>query len=57
MATSGLAAWVYRDRDTWRDMKAADSGYFTYHLSFLPNHAGRDDMMLTGLVADWAARL
>ncbi|MEU8622555.1 hypothetical protein [Streptomyces sp. NPDC048623] len=52
--TSGLATWVYRDRDTWRDMKAADSGYFTYHLSFLPNHAGRDDMMLTGAVADWA---
>ncbi|MFE6867695.1 hypothetical protein ACFVFS_14125 [Kitasatospora sp. NPDC057692] len=51
--SSGLATWVYRDRDTWRDMKASDSGYFTYHLSFLPNHAGRDDMMLTGMVADW----
>ncbi|WP_405496460.1 hypothetical protein [Streptomyces sp. NBC_00096] len=52
--TSGLAAWVYRDRDTWRDMKAADSGYFTYYLSCLPGSAGRDDMMLTGLIADWA---
>ncbi|MFJ9690776.1 hypothetical protein [Kitasatospora sp. NPDC101183] len=52
--TSGLAAWVYRDRDTWRDMKAADSGYFTYYLSCVPGPAGRDDMMLTGLVADWA---
>ncbi|MEV6972609.1 hypothetical protein [Kitasatospora sp. NPDC093806] len=52
--TSGLAAWVYRDRDTWRDMKAADSGYFTYYLSFLPGSAGRDDMMLTGLIADWS---
>lgn len=54
LPTSGLAAWVYRDRDQWRDFKAADSGYFTYYLSFMPGSRGRDDMMLTGLVADWA---
>jgi hypothetical protein len=54
LPTSGLGAWVYRDRDLWRDFKAADSGYFTYHLSFMPGSCGRDDMMLTGLVADWA---
>ncbi|WP_231655610.1 hypothetical protein, partial [Streptomyces clavuligerus] len=53
-STSGLAAWVYRDRDLWRDFKACDSGYFTYYLSFLPGTRGRDDMMLTGLVADWS---
>ncbi|WP_245689671.1 hypothetical protein [Streptomyces chattanoogensis] len=53
LTTTGLTAWVYHDRDHWRDLKAVDSGIFGHYLSFVPGPAGRDDMMLTGLTNDW----
>ncbi|MGV4987843.1 hypothetical protein ACVB8X_33240 [Streptomyces sp. NRAIS4] len=53
LPTTGLTAWVYRDRDHWRDLKAVDSGIFGHYLSFVTGPAGRDDMMLTGLTNDW----
>ncbi|WP_251021617.1 hypothetical protein [Streptomyces sp. ISL-98] len=53
LPTTGLTAWVYRDRDHWRDLKAVDSGIFAHYLSFVAGPAGRDDMMLTGLTNDW----
>jgi hypothetical protein len=52
-STDGLTAWVHRDRDWWRDFKAQDSGAWAHYLSWLPDDAGRDDMMLTGLTNDW----
>lgn len=51
--TVGLTTWVHRDRDRWRDFKAADSGGYPHFLSFAKGIPGRDDMMLTGLVNDW----
>lgn len=51
--TDGLTTWVHTDRDDWRDFKAVDSGIFAHYLSFAQGPAGRDDMMLTGLVNDW----
>ncbi|WP_234327118.1 hypothetical protein [Streptomyces sp. NRRL WC-3742] len=51
--TDGRSAWVYADRDSWRDSKASDSGIFGHYLSFPAGTAGRDDMMVTGLVNDW----
>ncbi|MER6048208.1 MULTISPECIES: hypothetical protein [unclassified Streptomyces] len=51
--TNGLTTWVHADRDGWRDFKAVDSGIFAHYLSFVEGPAGRDDMMLTGLVNDW----
>ena len=53
MPTDGRSAWVYTDRDSWRDFKAVDSGIFGHYLSFIEGPVGRDDMMLTGLVNDW----
>ncbi|MEV7023362.1 hypothetical protein [Kitasatospora sp. NPDC093558] len=53
LPTTGLTAWVYHDRDHWRDLKAVDSGIFGHYLGFVPGPAGRDDMMLTGLTNDW----
>ncbi|PHH65693.1 hypothetical protein CDD81_1779 [Ophiocordyceps australis] len=51
--TDGATAWVHANRDTWRDFKALDSGGYAHWLSFAPGDAGRDDMMLSGLVNDW----
>lgn|GEM_PF-5672872 len=51
--TTGLTAWVFRDRDQWRDFKACDAGIFGYYLSCVPGEVGHDDMMLTGLAHDW----
>ncbi|PHH78243.1 hypothetical protein CDD82_3155 [Ophiocordyceps australis] len=51
--TDGATAWVHASRDTWRDFKALDSGGYAHWLSFAPGDAGRDDMMLSGLVNDW----
>ncbi|WP_141332388.1 hypothetical protein [Myxococcus sp. AB025B] len=52
--TSGDKAWVFRDRDLWRDFKACDSAMFGHYLSSVPGTTGRDELMLTGLVQDWA---
>ncbi|WP_163862229.1 hypothetical protein [Myxococcus eversor] len=52
--TTGLTAWVFGDRDRWRDFKACDSGMFGHYLSCVPGDSGRDDLMLTGLTQDWA---
>ncbi|EDN95919.1 predicted protein [Sclerotinia sclerotiorum 1980 UF-70] len=51
--TDGRTVWVHKDRDIWRDFKALDSAGFAHYLSFAPGAAGRDDMMLAGLVNDW----
>ncbi|PFH62939.1 hypothetical protein XA68_10992 [Ophiocordyceps unilateralis] len=51
--TDGLTVWVHASRDLFRDFKALDSGCFAHYLSFAPGVAGRDDMMLSGLVNDW----
>ncbi|MFD5554654.1 hypothetical protein ACFWIA_12545 [Streptomyces sp. NPDC127068] len=51
--TTGRSAWVYADRDSWRDSKAVDSGIFGHYLCFDDGIPGRDDMMVTGLVNDW----
>jgi hypothetical protein len=52
--TDGLTAWIHADRDSWRDFMAADSGIFGHYLGFAEGLPGRDDMMLTNLVNDWA---
>ncbi|KAF7852942.1 hypothetical protein EAF04_010819 [Stromatinia cepivora] len=51
--SDGCTVWVHKDRDTWRDFKALDSGGYPHYLSFALGAAGRDDMMLAGLVNDW----
>ncbi len=51
--TTGMTAWVFRDRDLWRDFKACDSALFGHYLSLIPGDIGRDDLMLTGLANDW----
>jgi len=51
--TTGLTAWVFRDRDLWRDFKACDSAMFGHYLSCVPGAIGRDDLMMTGLANDW----
>ncbi|WP_144370059.1 hypothetical protein [Myxococcus stipitatus] len=52
--TTGLSAWVFKDRDLWRDFKACDSSMFGHYLSCVPGDIGRDDLMLTGMTQDWA---
>ncbi|MCY0995730.1 hypothetical protein OWM54_01125 [Myxococcus sp. MISCRS1] len=51
--TSGMKAWIFGDRDLWRDFKACDSAMFGHYLSSVPGTIGRDELMLTGLVQDW----
>ncbi|MGW5869023.1 hypothetical protein ACWFRJ_43625 [Streptomyces sp. NPDC055239] len=51
--TTGMTAWVFADRDSWRDFKACDSGIFGYYLSVVPGDVGRTDLMVSGLVNDW----
>ncbi|PHH79854.1 hypothetical protein CDD80_3587 [Ophiocordyceps camponoti-rufipedis] len=51
--STGKTVWVHASRDAFRDFKALDSGGFAHYLSFAPGVAGRDDMMLAGLVNDW----
>ncbi|KAI9647981.1 hypothetical protein NHQ30_002603 [Ciborinia camelliae] len=51
--SDGLTVWVHKDRDTWRDFKALDAAVFGHYLSFATGVAGRDDLMLCGLVNDW----
>jgi hypothetical protein len=51
--TDGQTAWVFRDRDEWRDFKAMDSSVLGQYLSFAEGAVGRDDLMLTGHVHDW----
>jgi hypothetical protein len=51
--TDGRTAWVFRDRDLWRDFKAMDSAVLGQYLSFTQGAAGRDDLMLTGHAHDW----
>ncbi|MFG2004916.1 hypothetical protein ACGFNU_37800 [Spirillospora sp. NPDC048911] len=52
--TAGATAWVFEDRDRWRDFKACDSAIWGHYLSCVPGEIGRDDMMVSGLVNDWA---
>ncbi|MDN3357652.1 hypothetical protein [Actinomadura sp. DC4] len=51
--TDGISAWTFRDRDRWRDFKAADSGSFPYYLSHPAGPMGRNDLMISGLATDW----
>ncbi|GAB2703781.1 hypothetical protein [Nocardia thraciensis] len=51
--TTGMTAWVFGDRDLWRDYKACDSALFGHYLSFRPGTVGRDDLMVAGVVNDW----
>jgi hypothetical protein len=51
--TDGRTAWVFRDRDQWRDFKAMDSAVLGQYISFVEGTAGRDDLMLTGHAHDW----
>jgi hypothetical protein len=51
--TTGVDAWVFRNRDMWRDFKAADSSMWGHYLSYDDGYAGRNDLMISGLTADW----
>ncbi len=51
--TTGMTAWVFDNRDLWRDYKACDSALFGHYLSFRPGTVGRDDLMVAGVVNDW----
>jgi hypothetical protein len=51
--TAGVDAWVFRNRDMWRDFKAADSSMWGHYLSYADGYAGRNDLMISGLTADW----
>jgi len=51
--TAGVDAWVFRNRDLWRDFKAADSSMWGHYLSYAEGYAGRNDLMISGLTADW----
>lgn len=52
-STTGRTAWVFDNRDLWRDYKACDSALFGHYLSFRPGTVGRDDLMVAGVVNDW----
>jgi hypothetical protein len=51
--TAGAHAWVFRNRDRWRDYKAADSSMFSHYLWHAPGLEGRNDLMMSGVTNDW----